>query len=106
MESFTGSLRKLNKDALLIYTMNIKNVHLVTDRRCDAKKLEEILRGLPIEVDFNGRLSARMGLGRIIYIQPEDDGKVKSVKIDGVSIERQDNLFFEYAGQKYEIRYN
>ena len=81
-------------------------MHIGAGRRCDTEELEKILRKLPIEVDFTGQLSARMGLGRIIYMRPEDGGKVKRVKIDGVSIERQDYLFFEYAEQKYEIKYN
>ncbi len=92
--------------------MNTKKLHLEDDRRCSAEKLERILEKLPIEVDSTTPLNARMGLGRIIYMRPENGGEVigevRSVKIGGVLIKRYDlnHLYFEYGEQKYEIRFD
>lgn len=81
--------------------MNTKKLHLEADRRCGAEELEKILEKLPIEVKFTGRLKARMGLGRIIYMEPESDWEVKS---DAIHVERKGSCyFFEYDNQKYEI---
>ncbi len=85
--------------------MKLKNMQIGSGRRCSAKELEKILEKLPIEVEFTGQLGVHMGLGRIIYMQPEDGRRVKRVKIGGVSIERQDYLFFDHEGQKYEVKY-
>ncbi|QQG38906.1 MAG: hypothetical protein HYS32_00365 [Candidatus Woesearchaeota archaeon] len=87
--------------------MKTKNVLLESDRRCSASELSEILRAAPINIKGPRlHLRARMGLGRIIRLEPVE-GEVSSVKIGDVVIENHDNdyLLLEHKGQKYEIRY-
>lgn len=90
----------------------LKMVRIESDRRCSAEELETILRNTPIIIATkrNTELRARMGLGKIIYIELVK-GQIKDVKLgqnveEDVSRSGKDYLVFEYKQQRYEIRYH
>jgi hypothetical protein len=93
--------------------MKVTNVQVEDDRRCSASKLEKILGKVPVEILGPGlQLRARMGLGRIVYIEPTN-GQISHVKVKSKlgTIEMEYNrslgqdLTFTYHGQKYEVKY-
>jgi hypothetical protein len=84
--------------------MKLENVNIESDRRCSAEALEEILKNAQIEVECEGRLNARMGLGRMIYIRPTDDAEIKYVQAADARVRIThgadsvtDNVFLERA---------
>lgn len=89
----------------------LKKIKLESDRRCSAEELETILRNtlIIIATKRDTELRARMGLGKIIYIELVK-GQIKDVKLgqnveEDVSRSGKDYLVFEYKQQRYEIKY-
>jgi len=85
--------------------MKTANIQIESNRRCDAPELEKILGELPLNVEgTHSKLSARMGLGRIIYIEPLD-GTISTLKIGGVprEIRNYDYLVFTYKKNTFDV---
>ena len=78
------------------------------DRRCSADELTGILRRVPLNVRGPSlRLSGRMGLGRIIYLRPEE-GEISSIRVNGLEIEPaygDRHLVFNYDGRRFYLDY-
>jgi len=90
--------------------MKTKNIQIESDRRCSAEDLEKILTGLPIDVKGPTlQLSARMGLGKIVYIEPLD-GYVSELGINGSGVVIKNDwsseycLGFSYRNQRFELK--
>ncbi len=90
--------------------MKTENIQIQPDRRCSAKNLEKILSELPVEINGPSlHLTAHMGPGKIIYMEPVY-GYISKVVINdsSVAVEKdwcsEDSLGLNYKGQKYEIK--
>ncbi len=90
--------------------MNLRRVTLLSDRRMGVADLEKILARLPLTVRGTRdlKLQARMGLGRIIYIQPKE-GEIRHAEIQAETDEKyagETYLLFAYDGHKFSVGYN
>lgn len=90
----------------------IQAMQIENDRRCTESRLRQILMQTPVIIirSKGSRLRARMGLGRIIYIEPVK-GYVKNIKLgSGVQEDssRTDNshYVFNYQGVRFDVKYN
>jgi hypothetical protein len=89
----------------------LKAVKIEADRRCDASQLREILAQTPIIIarTKGSKLRARMGLGKIIYIQPMR-GQIRDVKL-GPDVQEdpartdQGHSVFTYQGKTFDVQY-
>lgn len=91
--------------------MYLGSTTLEEGRRCSSSDLEKILAGLPIRIrgTRNLRLRAHMGLGRIIYVRPQE-GSLKEIELtSGIVIEadrdQSQSLVFKYKNQLYSLYY-
>ena len=82
--------------------MNTENIEIVSSDRYSDKKLEEILKALPVEIVANGRLKAYMA-GNKVCISPTASVNIHGIRFGEVYAEIDKTLSFEYDGQKYEV---
>ncbi|MBS3074264.1 hypothetical protein J4447_02285 [Candidatus Pacearchaeota archaeon] len=86
--------------------MKLDNVTVESDRRCRAEVLAEILKEVPFEVRGSRdlELTARMGLGRIIYLNVAK-GELSGWTLgnDARIESKRDGARFTYDGKTYSL---
>ena len=92
--------------------MNTQNIQCEDDRRCSAGELDKMLQQLPMKVNLlppSAKLSARMGLGKIVYLSPIEGSVCRIIPNDGIIIDAprssSGSLVFEYSGQRFDLSY-
>ena len=90
---------------------DLQAMQLEPDMRCTKSQLKEILANTPIILirTRGSKLRARMGLGKIVYIQPIK-GQIREIKL-GPDAHRepfhtdQNHYIFTYQGRTFDVQY-
>ena len=93
----------------IIRKMNTDKIILKGSRRCDAEKLELLLKDLPIDLkcSYKTHWNVCMGLGRIVFIE-QTSGVfygVNWLKKPRIESQGDNYILFRNKRQKFEILY-